>query len=99
MSGIYVKYLVCYDIADGKKRKRFYEGLKDLGLVPIQKSVFYGDLKPPEVKTMVKMINDQLDSKEDSCLWFPCYLSVDHIKSCLGLSDFNYISPDANGIV
>lgn len=42
---IYVKYLVCYDISDTKIRKKFSDCLKDLGLVSLQESVFYGDLK------------------------------------------------------
>jgi len=37
---IYVKYLVCYDITDGRIRKKFSDSLKDLGLVPLQESVF-----------------------------------------------------------
>ena len=47
--GMYAKYLVCYDIVDNKRRKRFSDALKDLGMVPMQKSVFYGDLKGAEV--------------------------------------------------
>lgn len=46
---IYVKYLVCYDISDTKIRKKFSDCLKDLGLVSLQESVFYGDLKKTEV--------------------------------------------------
>ena len=36
--GMYAKYLVCYDIVDNKRRKRFSDALKDLGMVPMQKS-------------------------------------------------------------
>ena len=41
MGAAYVRYLVCYDIVDNKKRKKFADFLKDLGLIPLQKSVFY----------------------------------------------------------
>lgn len=36
----YTRYLVCYDIEDSKVRRRFFSFLKDLGLVPLQESVF-----------------------------------------------------------
>lgn len=42
---LYVKYLVCYDISNTRTRSKFFDFLKDLGLTPIQKSVFFGDLK------------------------------------------------------
>lgn len=99
MGSIFVKYLVCYDISDSRKRRQFFEDLKDLGLIPVQKSVFYGDLKPPEVKMLSQMIKNKLDPEEDSCLWFPCHLTVDRIQSCLGLHNFSYNPPDGNGII
>lgn len=43
---IYAKYLVCYDVSSNSRRKKFSDALKDLGLVSMQGSVFYGDLKP-----------------------------------------------------
>ena len=36
----YTQVVISYDIADNKKRLKFYEVLKDFGLLPIQKSVF-----------------------------------------------------------
>ena len=54
MSDLYVKYLVCYDIVDNKRRKKFIDALEDLGLIRIQYSVFYGDLKPAEAKAPAK---------------------------------------------
>ena len=49
---IYNKYLICYDIEDDKIRRKFFEKMKDFGLVSIQKSVFYGDLTVPELTAM-----------------------------------------------
>ena len=49
---LYVKYLVCYDISNTRTRSKFFDFLKDLGLTPIQKSVFFGDLKTPEVRSL-----------------------------------------------
>lgn len=99
MNTAYTRYLVCYDIADNRKRKKFSDALKDLGLIPIQKSVFYGDLKPPESRLLGETAKEMLDETEDKCLWFPCHLSVERIRSCLGLSNFNYDPPDCNKFI
>ncbi|HCE88050.1 hypothetical protein [Sutterella wadsworthensis] len=47
---IYAKNLVRYNLSNNSRRKEFSDTLKDLGLVPIQDSVFYGDLKLAEVR-------------------------------------------------
>lgn len=99
MSSTYTRYLVCYDIADNRKRKKYADALKDLGLIPIQKSVFYGDLKPPESRLLSEITWDMSDADEDKCLWFPCHLSPDRIRACLGLSQFTYDPPDCNKLI
>lgn len=99
MGAAYVRYLVCYDIVDNKKRKKFADFLKDLGLIPLQKSVFYGDLKPPEARLLAATADDMLDETEDSCLWFPCHLTIERIRSCTGLKNFEYDLPDGNKLL
>ncbi|WP_390516707.1 hypothetical protein [Sutterella wadsworthensis] len=47
---MYAKNLVRYNLSNNSRRKEFSDTLKDLGLVPIQDSVFYGDLKLAEVR-------------------------------------------------
>lgn len=91
---MYTNYLVCYDIEDNKVRKKFYEKLKDLGLVPIQKSVFMGYLKPPEFVAVQDIAKNLLNEGTDSCLWFACSLSEDQVRSCLGLKNFTLEDPD-----
>ena len=39
---MYSQIIVSYDISNTKKRNKFFEELKDLGLISIQKSVFWG---------------------------------------------------------
>lgn len=92
--GQYVKYLVCYDVPDDKVRKVLSESLKDIGLVPLQKSVFYGDLKPPEVKALAVFAKNHLDPNVDKCFWFPCHLEVEQMKNCVGYETFEYEEPD-----
>ena len=50
---MYTHFLICYDIPNTPKRTKFAEMLKDLGLVALQKSVFYGVLKPEEFKKSI----------------------------------------------
>ena len=45
---MYTHFLICYDIPNTPKRTKFAEMLKDLGLVALQKSVFYGALTATE---------------------------------------------------
>ena len=82
---LYVKYLVCYDISNTRTRSKFFDFLKDLGLTPIQKSVFFGDLKTPEVRSLKAAAEKWLDASCDSCLYFPCHLKVEDIRKCFGL--------------
>ena len=95
----YVKYLVCYDIADNKQRTKFFDLLKDLGLTPVQKSVFFGDLKKPEVSALISMSRKLLDSSTDSCLYFPTQLTVEEIRKCIGLKHFSYCEPDDSRVL
>lgn len=99
MSDLYVKYLVCYDIVDNKRRKKFIDALEDLGLIRIQYSVFYGDLKPAEAKALVRSASTLLNSKEDKCFWFPCRIDIDQLKKCVGYANFKYEEPDGHGFI
>ncbi|MBZ7985244.1 CRISPR-associated endonuclease Cas2 [Campylobacter sp. Cr9] len=52
-------HLISYDIEDNKSRTKLFEELKDLGLLNIQKSVFYGELSKSEIK-VVKELSKKL---------------------------------------
>lgn len=92
--GIYTKYLVCYDIENDKTRKKVFELLKDLGLVHLQLSTFYGDLNSAEFSAMKLKIKSLLENSTDKCLWLKCNLDEQQIKDCIGYSNFRYIEPD-----
>lgn len=96
---LYVKYLVCYDISNTRTRSKFFDFIKDLGLTPIQKSVFFGDLKTPEVRSLKAAAEKWLDASCDSCLYFPCHLKVEDIRKCFGLKHFTYIEPHENRVI
>ena len=64
-----------YDISDNRIRKGTSETCKDYGLSRIQKSAFFGDIKPEAVKYLSQDIEDILKrdagSEEDSVLIIP----------------------------
>ena len=39
---MFVQVIVGYDISDTKNRTKMFNDLKDVGLLPIQKSLFWG---------------------------------------------------------
>lgn len=92
--GIYKKYLVCYDIENDKTRKKVFDLLKDLGLIHLQLSIFYGDLNKAEFNAMKYKIKTLLENSSDKCLWIRCDLNQQSIKDCVGYSNFSYIEPD-----
>lgn len=49
-----MQYLIGYDIENTKNRTKLFEKLKDFGLKPVQKSLFYGELSNAE-KLSVKI--------------------------------------------
>lgn len=94
----YAKYLICYDVENNRKRKKLFDSLKDIGLVPIQKSVFYGDLKPPEFRDMKRSVTALLD-EGDRCLWIQCTLPAYLVRTCPGYENFSYIEPDQHDFI
>lgn len=96
---IYAKYLVCYDVSSNSRRKKFSDALKDLGLVPMQGSVFYGDLKPAEVRALARTAEKMLEPEEDKCFWFACRLDPADIQKCVGYTDWTYAEADGHGVI
>ena len=97
--GMYTKYLVCYDISNNKRRQRFSDVLKNLGFVPMQKSVFYGDIRNAEISALARAATELLEANEDRCFWFACYLKPDEIRKCLGYANWNYVEPEGYGVI
>lgn len=62
---LYNEVMVCYDIEDNKIRTRFFGRLKDLGLRPIQKSVFWGHLNVAEERAVLRLFHEELDKATD----------------------------------
>lgn len=58
---IYKEIVVFYDISDNKKRKKVFDKLKDLGLSPIQESVFWGYVLGSDYKAVLRLIKTTED--------------------------------------
>lgn len=69
-------YLISYDIEDNKSRTKLFEELKDLGLLNIQKSVFYGELSKSEIK-VVKELFKKLCNDGDRAFLCRCEIGLD----------------------
>lgn len=62
---LYNEVMVCYDVEDNKVRTRLFGQLKDLGLRPIQKSVFWGHLNVAEERAVLRLFREELDKATD----------------------------------
>ncbi|MCR8920083.1 CRISPR-associated endonuclease Cas2 [Parasutterella secunda] len=94
--GMFGKYIVCYDVEDNKRRSKFFDFLKDIGLFPVQKSVFYGDLNAAELRSLKTAARKMLKSETDSCIWVACSLEPNEFKQFIGYKDFEYVEADGH---
>lgn len=65
---IRTQVLAAYDVSDNKARKELTERLKDLGLVPIQKSVMWGYLSKAEQSAAMRLIEDLIEKNDRAFL-------------------------------
>ena len=65
MATVYHEVIVCYDVADNKKRKLLSEKLKNAGLCRIQRSVFWGFVTQAEHHSVVRSFNEILNKLTD----------------------------------
>ncbi|OOE60287.1 CRISPR-associated endonuclease Cas2 [Salinivibrio sp. ML323] len=57
--------LVAYDIENNKTRTRLYNQLKDVGMIPVQKSVMWGRLLPADIKLAKRILASEIDQDTD----------------------------------
>ena len=60
-------HLITYDVADDKRRKRIFEGLKGVG-DHAQYSVFFADLNPREIAELRAKLDGWVHHDEDQVL-------------------------------
>lgn len=94
---LFKEVLISYDIEDNKNRKKLFDALKDLGLLPIQKSVFWGHLKEAEIK-IIPHLFEKYCTKGDKAFFVKTKLSEEILKNAFGytkeefeVKEFEYI--------
>ena len=62
-------YIVSYDISNSNNTTGLSKFLKEQGLIPIQKSIFFGELSPKGKESLVKESKKFFNNKKDSLLF------------------------------
>jgi len=65
---MYSQIIVSYDIENNKNRNKLYEELKDIGLMPIQKSVFWGYVLVSEKRVILQLFDKYCDKFDKAFL-------------------------------
>lgn len=58
--------IVSYDVSVTRTRTKLFKKLKAFGLLPLQKSVFWGRVLPAEKQAIRRLFDELLDKKTDS---------------------------------
>lgn len=95
---MYVQVLVSYDIADTKKRTKLFESLKDVGLKPIQKSLFWGYILPSEKRVVNALFKKYCDIETDKALMVNATLDQS-IENSFGYDESDFVHPSGYEIV
>lgn len=83
---IYCEILVGYDVQKDKSRNLLANALKDIGLISIQKSVFWGYATLADRKAIQSKFSEFLDQAEDRAFIIP----VNFRERILGGAGFGY---------
>lgn len=86
---LYFELLISYDIRSNKNRNKLYNALKDMGLVSIQKSVFWGHLKSAEV-TMLSHLFEKYCEKNDKAFFIKANLAKEIVKNSFGYDEIDF---------
>ncbi len=95
---MYSQIIVSYDIEDNKNRKKLFEELKDLGLTPIQKSVFWGYVLVSEKRAIKKLFKKYCDKEIDKAFMTNAVLDKD-LDNSFGYNEQDFKHPESFEIV
>lgn len=62
---LFQEVLVSYDVTDNRARTKLFQRLKDYGLIPIQKSVFWGRVNEAEKRAVYRLFRELLNGPDD----------------------------------
>ena len=95
---MYSQIIVSYDIQNTKNRTKFFEELKDLGLVSIQKSVMWGYVLVSEKRVIKKLFKKYCDIKVDKA--FMTNVTLDkNLTDTFGYDEDDFKHPESFEIV
>ena len=80
--------IVAYDIEDNKKRTALFELLKDFGLKPVQKSVFWGRVLQAEERAIVAELSLRLSEQTDK--GFVIRANLSELKAKVGYETIDF---------
>lgn len=95
---MYTQIIVSYDISDTKKRNKFYDELKDLGLKSIQKSVFWGYILPSEKRIIKELFKKYCEKQTDKAFIINTLLDKD-LSESFGYKKEDFIHPESFEII
>jgi len=90
MGKLHREILVCYDVECDKRRSKLFEALKDIGLRPIQKSVFWGDATRAEMKAIQREFKRLLDPHMDRAVVVDVHLRDSAARDAFGYSGADF---------
>ena len=76
-------YIICYDIADGRRLYRVARLLEDYG-IRVQKSVFYCNPSESNYQRLFTFLNRIIDAEEDKILIQPICTGCEKKMICIG---------------
>lgn len=95
---MYTQIIVSYDIADTKNRNHLFEKLKDLGLVSIQKSVFWGYVMVSEKRVIRELFKKYCDIKTDKAFLVNVVLDK-NMQDNFGYDEEDFMHPEGFEII
>ncbi|BFU78815.1 hypothetical protein ALC152_20300 [Arcobacter sp. 15-2] len=95
---MYSQIIVSYDISDTKNRTKFFEELKNVGLISIQKSVFWGYVLVSEKRIIKELFKKYCDIKIDKAFMSNVSLDKD-MKNSFGYDEDDFKHPESFEIV
>ena len=98
MTKNFKEVLLMYDISETSRRNKIVKEGEDFGLIPFQKSIMWGKLLEPEIRSLRSSVNKLADGKTDKVAVIPTSVQ-DNIKGSLGYETFYFPEPGDDIII
>ncbi len=95
---MYTQIIVSYDISNTKQRNKFFDELKDLGLVSVQKSVFWGYVLPSEKRVIKELFKKYCATETDKAFMVNVTLDKD-LNNSFGYDEDDFKHPESFEII